>query len=426
MKSRTILMVCDTFPPDAYVGGLRPGMFSKYLPQYGWQPLVLTRSLPADDPDYSPSLLVDGLPDHARVIRVPFGTRGQDLGAARRRLRTRLRCLVRPEVAHPPGVYDGMARQAHALLRDAYYDAVWATVPDLWPLRLAAELADSRKVPWVADLRDISEQEDGEHGGLRARFLHHRVRWRRRQLLRSASAVVTVSQNHAEVLAKHNGRSVRVIPNGFDPEMFPRRENAKPSPRFSVVYMGRILSAWLQEPRSLFAAMDRMLDSSEINAKHLDVSFYGTEARVLGDLAAPFRSRSLIQAKPRIPYDRVPGVLRRSCVLLLLTNRGRHGILTTKLFEYLGARRPVLCVPGDGGELDALIAEAEAGLSCSTVDAVGKALSDWYREWCATGTVSSHGREQVIMRYSRERQAGELAGILDSVVSGHGAAVAAR
>lgn len=416
--ARTVLMICDTFPPQRHVGGLRPAMFSKYLPEYGWQPLVFASVEPPDDPDYCPTLAINGLPDDGRVIKVPFGTRDKERAARRRGLLIKVRRLLCPEVSHPPGVYDEMARRARLLLGNTRFDAVWATAPDLWPLRLGAELARSRGVPWVADLRDISEQQRGQHRDLRWRFLHRRMLWRRRQLLGSAKAVVTVSNYHAQVLAKHNGRAVHVIPNGFDPEMFPATSLAARMPKFSITYMGRILSAWLREPRPLFAALDRLLEAGKIRPEHLGVSFYGTEPRLLGELAAPFRCRNLVHAKPRISYDQVPDVLRKSCLLLLLTNRGRHGILTTKLFEYMAARRPILCVPGDGGELDALVAEANAGMSCSTVESIISVLLEWYQEWLATGTVCCNSRDEVVMRYSRKEQAGQLARILDAVVDG--------
>src|SRR2546425_39693 len=39
---RRILIIAYHFPPDAAVGALRPLKFAKYLPQFGWEPWVLT------------------------------------------------------------------------------------------------------------------------------------------------------------------------------------------------------------------------------------------------------------------------------------------------------------------------------------------------------------------------------------------------
>src|SRR3989442_15801640 len=39
---RKILIVSYHFPPDASVGGMRPAKFAKFLPQFGWEPIILT------------------------------------------------------------------------------------------------------------------------------------------------------------------------------------------------------------------------------------------------------------------------------------------------------------------------------------------------------------------------------------------------
>src|SRR5690349_21131617 len=41
-EMRKILIISYHFPPDAAVGGMRPAKFAKYLPQFGWEPIILT------------------------------------------------------------------------------------------------------------------------------------------------------------------------------------------------------------------------------------------------------------------------------------------------------------------------------------------------------------------------------------------------
>lgn len=50
------------------------------------------------------------------------------------------------------------------------------------------------------------------------------------------------------------------------------------------------------------------------------------------------------------------------------------------------------------------------------MDAVLHQLLLWYREWKPTGTVAYRGREDKIVKYPREVQAGMLAEILNKVV----------
>jgi hypothetical protein len=67
--NRRILLLAYMFPPIIDAGGFRPLAFARYLPEFGWEPIVLTRpdsgSLPLD-----PSQL-DTLP---RCVKVERGT----------------------------------------------------------------------------------------------------------------------------------------------------------------------------------------------------------------------------------------------------------------------------------------------------------------------------------------------------------------
>ena len=58
---RRILIIAYHFPPDAAVGALRPLKFAKYLPQFGWEPWVLTVR-----PEYYESL------DRSRLDEVTY------------------------------------------------------------------------------------------------------------------------------------------------------------------------------------------------------------------------------------------------------------------------------------------------------------------------------------------------------------------
>ena len=158
-----------------------------------------------------------------------------------------------------------------------------------------------------------------------------------------------------------------------------------------------------------------MLIDGTIDQKDLNISFYGTEPDLLKNMLRPFKCKTVVNCKPRINYKEVPKVLRESCILLLLTNRDRSGILTTKIFEYFAAKRPILCVPGDRGELDSLIKKTNGGVSCYNKESIFKVIKKWHAEWKETGTVICNGKEQEIVNFSRKKQAGKLADVLNMV-----------
>jgi glycosyltransferase involved in cell wall biosynthesis len=409
-KKNIVLMVCSTFPPQSSVGGLRPAMFSKYLPEYGWFPIIFTRVLPQNDPSWDQTMKIDGLPCDSNRIDVVYGTSDEKNAIRNRTLTTFMKHFLFPDFAHPPGLVDKMLIKANRAFCKKKIDAVWATTPPLGCLTIAAKIAKQLGVPWIADFRDIFDKDVA--GDLRTMLLHLRMKYRRLQVVKSASSVVTVSEHHAKELQEIFNRDVVVIKNGFDPDMFPAQKLHTSAP-FSIVYMGRILSEWLRNPVPFFEALDALLLNGNIDKKDMEISFYGTEPELLKNMLRPYKCKSIVNCKRRINYEEVPKVLQESCILLLLTNKNRSGILTTKVFEYFAAKRPILCVPGDGGELDSLIKKTSAGVSCYNKESIVKVIKNWHKEWKEIGTVICNSKEKEILQYSREIQTGKLADLLN-------------
>jgi len=392
---KRVLIISQTFPPQADVGGLRPAMFAKYLPRFGWEPLVLTCTPPSNDPSFHPTMDIEGLPPESQVVRVLYGAKDEQAALKARTFLGQVRHFFRPEEASPMGLCEKMLSSWSSVLDSREFDVVWATSPLLFPIRVATEIATARRVPWVADFRDLFDQFAGLDISLRGVLLRMRLRWRQRQLLKTASTIITVSKHMADMLSGQTGIPAEVIPNGYDPEMF-RGNEQRNTPCFSITYAGRILGAWLQDPRVFFSAMDRLLGNGDITDSEVVIRFYGTDSSVLDSLLSPFKCKRIVRIERRVAYSEVPRVLQKSTILLVLTNRNRRGILTTKAFEYLAARRPILCVPGDRDALDELLMETNAGISCPDVESTAQALLQWFSEWKRTGIVRSQGREEVI------------------------------
>jgi len=255
--AHSVLMVCTKFPPQADVGGLRPAMFAKYLPKYGWKPIIFTRILPDDDLKKQLTMEIEGLPSIEDHISFFYGTEDEQYAYNNRNIKTILKCFICPDLTQPPGLAEKMIAEGKKLIIKNKINIVWGTSPDFGCLSAAAHIAKYLNVPWVADFRDIHEQDKADT--FRDRLLHWRIFFRRRQILKSAAEVVTVSEHHAKILEKSFDKKVHVIQNGFDSSLFHPVTSHK-SDKFSIVYMGRILSEWLRNPRTLFEAMDILIN----------------------------------------------------------------------------------------------------------------------------------------------------------------------
>ena len=118
-------------------------------------------------------------------------------------------------------------------------------------------------------------------------------------------------------------------------------------------------------------------------------------------------------------------LLERSSALLLLSiPRGRNedvyterGFYPGKTFEYFGARRPILCVPGDGALLDELIGRTRTGVILPTAEHVTAWLLGAVAQVRSGQPLEYQPNEGEIARYSRREQARTLARLLDGVAA---------
>jgi glycosyltransferase involved in cell wall biosynthesis len=106
-------------------------------------------------------------------------------------------------------------------------------------------------------------------------------------------------------------------------------------------------------------------------------------------------------------------------LLVIRADFGGIGIYTAKLFEYLGARRPILALAPKEGVAASLVREANAGIVVDSANRqeIKEAILRYYSEHERTGSVRYCGKDEVIRRYERPVLAGRLAKILDSVAT---------
>jgi glycosyltransferase involved in cell wall biosynthesis len=412
---RNALLISSIFPPQGGVGGLRVALFSKYLPSFGYTPYVITRSFTRRDPRYNEDMkLLDTLPP-AQMLRIGFSSEDEVLYFRNRTIKGFLRDFMKPDFSAPGGLLSRAMSESEGFISSRKYDVVFCSTPDLWPLTLGAMISEKLNIPFVADFRDIAEQESGMKRSFRQHFQRYRLSRRRNLLLKRCDHVTTVSGFHQVVLQKKTGSRVSVIYNGFDPELFTPASGPVPAGPFRIVYAGKIINTWYQNPSILFTSVDNLISEGKINKEDITVEFYGTDEEILSGIISSLKHPSFIRFFPHVEYSEVPEILHNGQMMLSLTNLGRKGILTTKLFEYIGVRKPVLCVPGDHGEIDGLIKNNKLGFCVSTGEEMMELILRWINEWKEKKFPDR--LDTVVEQFSRKTQTRHLAGIFDNLIN---------
>ncbi|WP_240644884.1 glycosyltransferase family 4 protein [Cyclonatronum proteinivorum] len=430
-----MLLITYYWPPSGGSGVQRWLKYARYLPASGWQPVIYTPLNP-EAPATDESLLSD-VPPEAEILKRPitepyqwykkvtgrkesvnvgFIRSERDGPESRAELFSRwvrgnffipdARCLwIRPSV-----------RYLRSYLSQNPADAIISTGPPHSMHRIAQKLAHKTGLPWLADFRDPWTGIDFYDDLLLtppADHLHHRME---RAVLSKADVVTTVSPHISRELYRKGARRVEVIPNGYDPADFSGLEDSrKPdSNTFTLLHSGSLVPS--RNPHSLWAALSRLCDTLPGFRESLRIRLVGSvDGSVRQSVEKAGLSRQC-EVVPYLPHQEALREVFSSDVLLLLINQtaNAEGFLSGKVFEYLAAGRPVLCIGPKKGDAAALLRETEAGLThdFDDQDGIFITLKEWFAAWQKQQPVTTPNLEAV-QKYSRPFQAAQVAALLD-------------
>lgn len=420
-----VLIVASLFPPENTISALRLGKFAKYLAAFGDRVEVVTRIPPSAPPDQSAEsdpFRVTRYPDPlARVERAVKATtksgarpnptaRFRDSLIFTRTRRRATRALTWPDRF----IFWAAVSLYKSRNADLHPDVIVASGPPLSALLVGSVLARRYGCPWVADYRDLlAFGTYSESGRLRTRV----ERALEKRVVRSASEIVTVSAPLARDLEKVFGKEVHVVKNGYDPADFPAengQEGSRPhSGELCITYCGEIYPG-KRDPSPLFAAMAQ-LDAA---GTPVHARFYGSGAETLRGLVDQHSVGHLVELNPRIPHAESLAIQRRSDVLLLLMwdDPREEGVYSGKIFEYLGARRPILMLGYEHGVAADLVVTRGAGVVANAPDDIASALRIWAGEHARAGI--SDLPPTVALGLTRRDQTQRLRQILRAAVEG--------
>jgi glycosyltransferase involved in cell wall biosynthesis len=443
----TVVLMTYEFPPSGGGGVQRCAKFARYLPEFGWTPLVVTSS-PVPGRPYDESLLEgsDGLcVVRLRPLRVSSlaaraltpAKRGRELvrkvGAARGAdsppwqrgsdarsmpgvpLSSRLARLVSMDdaswwapAAARTGVLLGRAHGARAVVASGPPFSVTAA-----GVRVAHELG----VPLVVDLRDA--WRDGAKW-----FPHDRARRRaldvERRVLAAADVVLAVTGVIADEAKELGADDVRLLPNGYDAADIVATWRPQPTMPLRLVFMGRIYGSH-SEPWDLLAALGllrRTRPDIEIR-----LEFVGSVPESVAAAAAASGVGDRVACLGYLPHgDALARVAAADvAVILIADSPAAKASMTGKLFEYLAMGLPTLVLGPADGEAAKLVTALSAGWvddphDVDTIAARLAALATAKADGALTTRATSAG----IAAYERRALTGDLAAVLDELAPAAG------
>jgi hypothetical protein len=421
---RPFLLISFFYPPFQSVGALRVSKLSKHLPRFGWRPTVLTvandttpATLPVEVPEdwvhRTPMLDVNVLPKlivgRKRIAEQGFWNLGS---TPRARLLGTAGRLYRSLVNFPDGQigwFPSALRRGAALMRSQRPELIYSSAMPATCHLLAATLARRFGVPWIAEFRDPWTDNPNSDRPAALAALERRLEAR---TMARAARIVSVTPGLVERLSAKFGIPGELIPNGFDPEDAPA--GVPPTTEFSMTFTGMVYPS-KQSLRPLFDAL-AVLDRSAQVPPGFRVRLVGRHVEAFAAEAAAAGVKDLVTVLPQMTRAESLRLQAESTVLLLplWTDETVGSWYPAKMFEYMGARRPILAIGPAGNEAARLLTSGEAGWVAATSDEILPILRHWFAAY-DRGGAAALAPGALLDQFRRERSAERLARLFDTV-----------
>ena len=430
---RRVLVVAYYFPPSGGPGVQRVLKMIRYLPHFGWEPVVLTvreGTFPARDD----SLLAEAPPtlhiERTRILepyklyrRMTNTQQPIDIAVlTHHRSKSwsqRIAEWVRATLFIPDARIGWIVDAVPAgisLIKHFGISMIYTSSPPYTCALIGRALKRRSELPWVMELRDPWT------GFLTTPKRWWLPAWIDRQLERSCleradRIVVAWDGITRDALAKYPSlpsEKFVTIPNGFDAADYPPTQ-LLPTDKFTIAYTGSLYG--LRNPALLVTALETLFAQGVLSPERVRLRLVG---RIGEDVTADI-SRSPVYACtefiPYRPHSESIRLLQASDVALLIVDRSseRNAIVPGKVFEYLGAGKAILALAPHGSAIEELLTETQAGVVCETAEECTSVLIDWYDRWQRNEPLVTPNFN-AIARYERRNAAQQLAAQFDELV----------
>jgi len=215
---------------------------------------------------------------------------------------------------------------------------------------------------WIADLRDPWTDIFYYHQLSHTELAKKKDIAYEREVLEKSDAAVVVSEDIKRLFLKKSNKireeKIFVIPNGFDPSDFDHKND--PSKEvFIIGYVGTIAENY--HPEILFSAISSI--RRKFPTLKIKLRFVGSATSHLMELAALYDLTNSLELISHVSHAEALKFMQSSSMLLLLIPNveNNKGILTGKLFEYIGAGRPIIGIGPVDGDAGMILKQEDCG-----------------------------------------------------------------
>jgi hypothetical protein len=436
MQKKKVLLIAYFFPPLGGAGSIRMTKFVKYLPEFGWEPVILTPKYP--EFSQSDASLSKEIPQDITVIRtfsieptrwiksndsfkISHTCSEDKIGESLlSKIRNRIKEFVKTWIFIPDsrmGWLPFAVFRGVQIVRNKKIPVIFATGGPWTDLVIGLLIHLLTGRPLVSDFRD---------GWTLTLFGMKRPRLRRKieasleklvfehseKLIFATEALQSVFEEKYPFISS---RKMVSITNGYDEIDFSFSRRIYPK-KFVITYTGSFNN--FQRAMYFLKSVKEALVLRPDIKKDLSIYFLGTIESADMLLIKELDLEKFIKTLPYVPHAEIPEYLTRSALLLLVLFEGPMSniYIPCKIYEYLRARVPILAIVPEKGATADLIRKTKAGaiVQPEMISIIAQEIIRYYDAFKAKNMYYPDN-EHLTKQFDRKQQAARLASCLSEI-----------
>jgi hypothetical protein len=434
---KKFLLITYYWPPAGGAGVMRWAKMSKYISGFGWEPVIYTPE--GGEVGAQDQSLLKELPD-LEIIRTPiwepydlyktflgrnkkeklysgFINEGKKASTAQK-----ISVWIRGNFFIPDARMFWIKPSVRFLkkyLAAHPVDAIVSTGPPHSMHLIAEKVHKATGIPWVADFRDpwtnIDFYRDLHLSGWADRR-HHALE---KKVLNNASKIVTVTWRSREEFKEICGREdIEVVPNGFDDADFPFAGKEALDSDFTILHIGSMNKD--RNPEVFWKAVQAAIVASPALKSKLRIQLIGPVDFSVRASVEAAGLRDVTSFVEFIPHDEAVKRQQQVQVNLLVINNTPNSrtIIPGKLYEYLGAGRPLLAIGPKDSDSAKVIGLTKGGVvhEYDDVEGLTQRILEYFKRY-QEGNLT--GNAEGTQQFTRRNLAGEFSKVLDKATGNH-------
>ncbi len=434
---KKVLIITYYWPPAGGPGVQRVLKFTKYLPEFGWQPLVLTVAkgeFPAID-----KTLEKNIPKECRVFktksREPMALYKKFIGMKKNEniptavladnnpgFKKRIANWIRLNLFIPDakiGWKKFAVKEGIKIIKDEKPDLIFSSSPPQSVHLIASELAIKSKLKWVADFRDPWTDIHYYENQPRLAITKAIDKKLENKILKQADKITCISKLDIELdfSKKIDARKCINIPNGYDDDDFAEMNIFNsPTEKFTILHLGAVNKE--RNPVKLFEAVSSLRRKKIINENNFQIIFIGNIEPVVMTTVEKNEIWDLVSYVDYLPHKEALKQTDKATILLLLVTQSKKNrrILPGKTFEYMRTGKFIFALGPENGEVARIVTETNAGVvvDYSDEEKIEKILLQKFNAW-KNNELIFEGIPGKIKQYSRKKLTKELATVFNEI-----------